>query len=186
MSDADKFDIDSGEDFDSDDSEINRELEERIRLAAEAGNEKIFDDVSDAQSVYSAMGNTMSQMNFIPIDTDLDNLIDQMLINSNPNHMAELEKQRNERLDFVRQEQIEDEAMLFTEENKRNVQDIKQLNQINLAELIPAKAPVVAAIDAKGDQEKAPEEETKTVPKIKEESKLQIITTSVAASEAQQ
>ena len=92
MSDADKFDIDSGEDFDSDDSEINRELEERIRLAAEAGNEKIFDDVSDAQSVYSAMGNTMSQMNFIPIDTDLDNLIDQMLINSNPNHMAELEK----------------------------------------------------------------------------------------------
>ena len=51
-----------------------------MRAAEEEGKEKIFDDVSDAQSVMS-MGNTMSNMNFIPVDTDLDNLIDQMLLN---------------------------------------------------------------------------------------------------------
>ena len=29
--------------------------------------------------------------------------------------------------------------MIFTEENKQNVEDIKQLNQINLAEILPEK-----------------------------------------------
>ena len=71
----DRVDIDSDEDFDSDDSAIERELEERMAQAALNGNGKIFDDVSDAGSVMS-MNNTMSNMNFIPVDTDLDNLID--------------------------------------------------------------------------------------------------------------
>lgn len=74
-----RLDIDSEEDFDSDDSEIQRELEDRMREAQECGRDKIFDDVSDAASVMS-MGNTMSQMNFIPLDADLDSLIDQMLL----------------------------------------------------------------------------------------------------------
>ena len=70
-------DIDSDEDEEDsdDDSEIERELEERMRQAELDGREKIFDDVSDASSRMS-MNNTMSQMNFIPVDTDLDNLID--------------------------------------------------------------------------------------------------------------
>ena len=86
MSDLDNNDrmaIDSDEDFeDSDDSEIARELDERIRKAKEGGH-KIFDDVSDCQSVMS-MSNTMSNMNFLPLDTDLDGLIDQMLMVQNP------------------------------------------------------------------------------------------------------
>ena len=134
MSDADKFDIESGDDFDSDDSEIQRELEERMRAAEEEGKEKIFDDVSDAQSVMS-MGNTMSNMNFIPVDTDLDNLIDQMLLNQNPAHLAELERQRQERLEHVKREQAEDEALIYTEENKQNMEDMKQLNQIKFAQI---------------------------------------------------
>ena len=76
----DRLDIDSDEDFDSDDSAIERELEERMRLAAEGGHDKIFDDVSDAASVMS-MSQSMSNMNFIPVDTDLDMLIDQLLLN---------------------------------------------------------------------------------------------------------
>ena len=87
-----EFDSDD-EDVDSDDSEIRRELEERMRKAEEEGKDKIFDDVSDTHSVMS-MGNTMSNMNFIPLDTDLDNLIDQMLSNANPGHVANLEMQK--------------------------------------------------------------------------------------------
>ena len=74
-----------------DDSEVERELEERIRQAQEAGKDKIFDDVSDNHSVMS-MSNTMSNMNFIPIDTDLDNLVEELLQNQNPHHVAELER----------------------------------------------------------------------------------------------
>ena len=71
----DRLDIDSDEDIDSDDSEIQRELDERIREAQDGGRDKIFDDVSDMASVMS-MGNTMSYMNYIPLDADLDSLID--------------------------------------------------------------------------------------------------------------
>jgi len=66
---------------DSDDSEIARELEERIRQAQEDGRDKVFDDVSDARSVMSLGNQTMSQMNFLPLDTDLDNLIDELVAN---------------------------------------------------------------------------------------------------------
>ena len=41
----DESDLDE---YDSDDSEVQRELEERIRQAQEEGKDKIFDDVSDA------------------------------------------------------------------------------------------------------------------------------------------
>ena len=126
-----KFDLESqddldddDEDYDSDDSEIRRELEERIRNAQDGGKDKIFDDVSDTKSVMS-MTNTMTNMNFIPIDTDLDNLIDQMLQNQDPKRLAELERQRNEQLDQLRREQEENEKMIFTEENKRNIEDMK-------------------------------------------------------------
>ena len=71
------------------------------------------------------MTNTMTNMNFIPIDTDLDNLIDQMLQNQDPKRLAELERQRNEQLDQLRREQEENEKMIFTEENKRNIEDMK-------------------------------------------------------------
>ena len=115
----DRLAIDS-EDDDSDDSDadsaLDRELDERLRKAREEGT-KAFDDVSDCQSVMS-MGNTMTNMTFIPIDTDLDMLLDQMISNKNPAQQAEQERQINERLEFVRQEQRETEAKLFTEENK--------------------------------------------------------------------
>ena len=76
-------------------AEPSREVSEVIDSpgkgeAEEEGRDKIFDDVSDTHSVMS-MGNTMSNMNFIPLDTDLDNLIDQMLSNANPGHLANLE-----------------------------------------------------------------------------------------------
>ena len=72
----DRLAVDSDEDFDDsdDDSVLARELDERIRKAKEEGN-KVFDDESDCQSVMS-MGNTMTNMTFIPIDTDLDQLLD--------------------------------------------------------------------------------------------------------------
>ena len=47
----------------------------------------------------------------------------------------------------MRNEALEDEAMLFTEENKKNMEDIKALNQISLAELIPVAKPAGAAAD---------------------------------------
>ena len=73
-------DDDDEDGFDSDDSAIERELEERIKQAQQDGKQKIFDDVSDTRSVMS-MSQSMTNMNFLPVDTDLDNLIDQMLLN---------------------------------------------------------------------------------------------------------
>ena len=61
--------------------EIERELEERIRRAQEEGNDKMF-DVSDCQSVMS-MQTTMTNMNFIPEDVDLDDVVDQILKTKN-------------------------------------------------------------------------------------------------------
>ena len=160
--------IDSDEDFDSDDSEIQREFEERIRQAQEDGKTKIFDDVSDAHSVMSMGHQTMSQMNFLPLDTDLDNLIDQMLQNPNPLHQQELERQRNERLDAVRQENLDTEALLFTEENKQNLQELKQLNQINLAEILPPVKPNIALLEPIASHREQPaEEEAKAEEELK-------------------
>ena len=81
---ADRPDLDdSDDDFEDsdDDSEIERELEERMRQAQLDGRDKIFEDVSDATSEMSMMSNTMTGMNFIPVDTDLDNLIDHLIQN---------------------------------------------------------------------------------------------------------
>ena len=61
--------------------EIERELEERIRKAQEEGNDKLF-DASDCQSVMS-MQTTMTNMNFIPEDADLDDVLDQILKTKN-------------------------------------------------------------------------------------------------------
>ena len=156
-------------DEDSYDSEVERELEERIRQAQEAGCDKIFEDVSDNHSVMSmSMSHTMSNMNFIPIDTDLDNLVEELLLNQNPNHVAELERQRNEQLAELKKVNEVTEAMIFTEENQRNVEELKQLTQLNLAEFISEKPKVIAEDGAKGKDEEIKVEE--------ESSKLQIVT----------
>ena len=70
--------------------EIERELEERIRQAQEEGNDKLF-DASDCQSVMS-MQTTMTNMNFIPEDADLDDVLDHILKTKNQAHVAELER----------------------------------------------------------------------------------------------
>ncbi len=77
--DQDRLAIDSEDDSDDSDADsvLERELDERLRKAREDGT-NAFDDVSDCQSVMS-MGNTMTNMTFIPIDTDLDMLLDQMI-----------------------------------------------------------------------------------------------------------
>lgn len=102
--DNERVDLSDDSDFDSaDDSEVERELEERIRQAQEAGRDKIFEDVSDAHSVMSMGNQTMSNMQFnVPLDVDLDNLIDELVANQNPAHLAELERERNEQLQFIR------------------------------------------------------------------------------------
>ena len=108
-----------------------------------------------------SMGNqTMSNMQFnVPLDVDLDNLIDEMVANQNPAHLAELERERNEQLQFIRDQNKETEAQLFTEENKRNLEEIKQMNQMDLAEIIPVnnkkpKAAEAATEDSKNEEEK--------------------------------
>lgn len=72
-----------------------------MKQAEQDGKAKIFDDVSDAASAMS-MSHTMSQMNFIPLDADLDNILDQMLQNQNPVHLAKLEKQRDEHMQMIK------------------------------------------------------------------------------------
>jgi len=42
-------------------------------------------------------------------------------------------------MEFVKEENRETEAMLFTEENKKNVEELKELNLISLTELLPLK-----------------------------------------------
>ena len=123
----------------------------------------------------------MSNMNFIPVDTDLDNLLDQMLLQQNPQHLADLERQRNDRLEGIRAEQEATDGMLFTEENKRNVEDIRQLNQINLAEILPEK--VAKKPDDSAIQEES-KEESKSAEKQAEASKLEIITTTSDSAQA--
>ena len=43
-------------------------------------------------------------MNFIPLDADLDNIMDQLLQNQNPTHLAQMEKQRNEHMEMIKLE----------------------------------------------------------------------------------
>ena len=76
-------------------SEYDRIIEERIKQAEVEGRDKIYEDVSDAQSVMSFQ-TTMTGMNYINPDADLDDLIDRMLEKekSNPTRFAELEKER--------------------------------------------------------------------------------------------
>ena len=88
-SDEDQYDniMDEAEEL-----EIERELEERIRKAQEEGNDKLF-DASDCQSVMS-MQTTMTGMNFIPEDADLDDVLDHILATKNPAHVAQLEREQ--------------------------------------------------------------------------------------------
>ena len=83
--------------------EIERELEERIRKAQEEGNDKLFDE-SDCQSVRS-MQTTMTNMNFIPEDADLDDVLEQILKTKNQVHVAELEREQQRVLNEFREEQ---------------------------------------------------------------------------------
>ena len=93
-------------------------------------------------------------MNFIPVDTDLDNLIDQLIQNQNPTHLADMERQRKERLDLIRQEEQDTEAMIFTDENRQNMEEMKQLNQINLIEILAEKEESSAKVQAADEETK--------------------------------
>ena len=76
---------------------------------------------------------------------------------------------------------MDTDALLNTDENKQNIEDIKALNQINLAEIIPVKAP-------KSEEKKKaePEEESKEENKAEaDDPALTIITTTAASSATQ-
>ena len=103
--------------------EIERELEERMRRAAEEGNDKLFDQ-SDCQSVIS-MQTTMTNMNFIPEDVDLDEVVDQILKTKNQAHLAELEQRQKQMLQDFRAEQEEEMAKIITEERKQDLEELK-------------------------------------------------------------
>ena len=175
------FNYDFSDSDEDDEEEIERAMEERKRQAIEAGQDRLFDDVSDTQSVAS-LSNTMSNMNFIPLDTDLDNLIDDMLLQQNPHHVAELQRQRDIQLEQIREQNEHTEAILFTEENKKNFEELRQLNQLNLTEIIPskeaAKNNAVNKEEAQAEEEKKEEcgdEETKPVELQNETEKTKII-----------
>ena len=110
--------------------EIERELEERMRKAAEEGNEKLFDQ-SDCQSVIS-MQTTMTNMNYIPEDVDLDEVVDQILKTKNQAHLAELEQRQKQILQDFKQEQEEEMTKIITEERKQDLEELKQLNRIDV------------------------------------------------------
>ena len=131
--------------------EIERELEERIRKAQEEGNDKLFDE-SDCQSVRS-MQTTMTNMNFIPEDADLDDVLEQILKTKNQVHVAELEREQQRVLNEFREEQNNEMDMIITEERKQDMEDLKKLNELDLNTYMPQAVEEDQKKQVDGDQE---------------------------------
>ena len=83
------------------------------------------------------MQTTMTNMNFIPEDADLDDVLDHILKTKNQAHVAELERQQQRVLDEFREEQNQELAGIITEERKQDVQDLKQLNEMGMDAYLP-------------------------------------------------
>ena len=84
-----------------------------------------------------SMQTTMTNMNFIPEDADLDDVLDHILKTKNQAHVAELERQQQRVLDEFREEQNQELAGIITEERKQDVQDLKQLNEMGMDAYLP-------------------------------------------------
>lgn len=94
-----------------------------------------------------------------------------------------MEQQRNEQMELLKQEDQDVEEMIFTEENKRNLEDMKQLNQVNLTEIIPEKQ---AEADSAGKADGGEEETKKEAPvEGSQTTGLSIVTTKDAVSAQQ-
>ena len=79
----------------------------------------------------------MTNMNFIPEDADLDDVLEQILTTKNQAHVAELEREQQRVLNEFREEQKNEMDKIITEERKQDMEDLKKLNELDLNTYMP-------------------------------------------------
>ena len=148
---------------DSDDeAELEKQLEQQIREAQEKGVDKLYDDVSDTQSMRS-MRSTFHGIQMIPkeaTDADLDNIIDALVLNidKEKNQQKQLEQKRQ--LQMMKEQDLEQMQEIITEDRLKEAEELRQLNKLSMQEFLPAHAqtPVATKSAKTGDLTGAPQE----------------------------